>query len=307
MIGRLVIAACSVAVVLASAEFFRRRQRWPFGRSWEMWLFPLGQVGLLLVLFWYELAFDLSTALVVGTALTAVPCCVANWFLFKALRDAEDKELAEMRVRLIEEQMTVQAAHLERLGAEAAEAADVRARIVSDLKQARDLLAAGQDDEAMALLQRSVDTAGAPAGHWCEHRLVDALLMVKIAACRDMGVRTTCAVDVDDDLTLPGVDVCAVFANLIDNAMHACERVAEGERFVDVRAGEQGGFLIVIVANSCVPDDGSAMRRGSGLSEHGWGLAILEGVAERYDGTFATERDDGVFRATIAMKLPPRA
>ena len=43
--------------------------------------------------------------------------------------------------------------------------------------------------------------------------------------------------------------------------------------------------------------------RGSGLSEHGWGLVILDDLVRRHDGELVCEEKGGVFRVSVMLGL----
>ena len=43
--------------------------------------------------------------------------------------------------------------------------------------------------------------------------------------------------------------------------------------------------------------------RGSGLSEHGWGLVILDDLVRRHDGELVCEEKGGVFRVSVMLSL----
>ena len=106
---------------------------------------------------------------------------------------------------------------------------------------------------------------------------------------------------------LPSVDLCAVVANALDNAIHASEEVEEGKRFVSVKTHLTGGFFVLNVRNACKPDGGAAKgeaswRRGAGLSEHGLGVSIMENVAKRHDGSFDIDQKDDVCTTSVVMR-----
>jgi len=146
----------------------------------------------------------------------------------------------------------------------------------------------------------------------CEHQVVDALVSMKAAVCAERGIRLELDLALADDVSLPSVELCAVFSNLLDNAVSACGKVPEGARFIKLKARVDAGYLAVRMENSCAPaEPGEARRaprrsRGDRLPEHGWGLNILKTLADRHDGTLETVQEDGVYRTTVLLKLDAR-
>ena len=143
--------------------------------------------------------------------------------------------------------------------------------------------------------------------------MVNAILLNKVGDCERLGIKLTLGLEVPRDLYISNVDLCALFANTIDNAIHACEKVPEGRRFITVRAHVAAGQFIIDVENSCVEGPKGTRRgkvfvtrrhgRGSGLSEHGWGLVILDDLVRRHDGELVCEEKGGVFRVSVMLGL----
>lgn len=159
-------------------------------------------------------------------------------------------------------------------------------------------------------MRHAVELVSAERRGFCDHRIVDALLTAKVDACECAGIAVSCTLDIPDDLPVPGVELCAVFSNLLDNALRACEEVHSTEKreaSIAIKAHVAGGYLLVEVVNDCVAGESKTRRghefRGRGLAEHGWGLSILGAIAQRRDGSLHTECADGRFVAKVALRL----
>ena len=139
----------------------------------------------------------------------------------------------------------------------------------------------------------------------CRHHVVGALLASKQEEAENAGVEVDFDLDVPDDLPFSDTELCAVFSNLFDNAVNACAQVSEGEkRFIEMKAYSRDAFFIVDVVNSCSKAQMKRERRRDTLfSEHGWGLSIIQAVAERHGGMLETEQQGNRFHTTVAMSL----
>ena len=167
--------------------------------------------------------------------------------------------------------------------------------------------------EVTASLEHASELIKSPSGIYCEHPVVNAILLNKARDCERLGIKLTFGLEVPRDLYISNVDLCALFANTIDNAIHACEEVPEGKRFITVRARVAAGQLIFDAENSCIEGPQGTRRgkvsvtrrhgRGSGLSEHGWGLVILDDLVRRHDGELVCEEKGGVFRVSVMLSL----
>ncbi len=289
-------------------------------------LFPASQFAVVALLFACCIAYELPLYESVAFACLGLGCLPVDARLFQALDRSFDAEAEEMRSQMLGRQLAVQQACQHYAEVEAVEATRVRCSMIEQLRAAD-----AQLDERSAAgvardLERAVEIAGTRAARLCANHAVDALLQVKSHAARDAAIEFTVSVDLPIDLALPEVEVCAVLANLIDNAMNATRALDEGSRLVKVSARVRANFLVVTVGNSCAaagggkgaagsapaagkPAAGVAPRAGADSRpslavEHGWGQGIVRSIAERHGGTFdASVNDAGLYVATVVMEI----
>lgn len=302
----LVHTACSLALVFGMPDV-------PLRRRFVNLLYPLSQLAILAFLGGCFVHFELPWWTGAVVAALAVACSAGNVALFKALYAAERRDIARTRMRLLQEQVELQRAHAEELSRDIAASQESLARVDAELARAAEQLARREAPAASQTLRRAADLVAAGRSRLCEHRVVDALVAGKRRACAEAGIAFDCDLAVPDDLDLPDTDLCAVFANLLDNAIAACRAAQPEQRFVDVTAFVRGGFLVVRVRNGCAAADGGR-RAGAAalparvegkLPEHGWGTLILASVAKSHGGAFEAHREgaDGtVFCATVTLQ-----
>lgn len=101
-----------------------------------------------------------------------------------------------------------------------------------------------------------------------------------------------------------------LLGNLLENAIHAAERLPTSARWLRVNAGVMNDALYLLVENACV-DDGARQStyvdaesyRASGRHGHGQGLTSIRLIAEKYGGSAEFKKDDGVFSARVVLNL----
>ena len=296
MIVRMIIAVgvlllmCAIMAVLA-----RRLRGVPPTRLLINLLFPFSQLCIVAFLFYYAIAYELPFWMFALVAVVGALCGPVDLVLFKAL-----------------EQLQAQEQYLRRLSADIDEARRVREDVARELAAVDDLLQRQEAEQASRGLMKAVGIMDSSCKRSCEHQVVDALVSMKAAVCAERGIRLELDLALADDVSLPSVELCAVFSNLLDNAVSACGKVPEGARFIKLKARVDAGYLAVRMENSCAPaEPGEARRaprrsRGDRLPEHGWGLNILKTLADRHDGTLETVQEDGVYRTTVLLKLDAR-
>ena len=269
--------------------------------------FPLSQLAMATFLFMVVFRAELGTDVVTMIALVCVGCVGADIALFEAIRRLQRRAFDEARASLLEERLQAEQAYRAELDAEAGVARALCSSLQNELTEIEHKLDAGNVDGAMVRIDAAAGLLRPPANRQCAHRVVDALMRAKATECESKGIALASRLDVPQDLPFPEMDLCSLFANVMDNAIKACSLCGPEYRRVEIRAGKASGLFVIDVENACPPCIGREKRHGrraKRLDEHGWGLAILREVADRFDGTVETEQADGTFRIAVTLALP---
>lgn len=260
-------------------------------------------------------------------------CIPLDRLVFRALREAEQADLARQEAELLERQLAFQQEYEAHLSAEARKAESMQDDIVGQLQRAGEALR----DRDLAALEsafgHAVELADAGGRPLCEHRVAAALLACKAREAREAGIEASFDAAVPEGLPFEDVELCAVLSNAADNAIAACGRLPRRQRRMALRAAVRDGFFVAECVNSCTADDariavqdgaarvashvagrgrGFAARDGASrgdvgehggelgqnsrddpFREHGWGLDIMRGIAERHGGFLHAEVLDG--------------
>ena len=105
-------------------------------------------------------------------------------------------------------------------------------------------------------------------------------------------------------------DLCTLLMNLLDNALEGAGRTPEGQRrSICLRMRISGGFLAVLCENSFdghVETDARGRLRTTKAEpeSHGFGMAQMRAVAEKYRSVLDVSYTDTAFTVQIALKLP---
>ena len=123
----------------------------------------------------------------------------------------------------------------------------------------------------------------------------------------DLGIRF----QVDFHYWSPGYDafdVGIILQNLLQNAMEACEKVSEGERFIVLTGKRKGRFFLIEVKNSFAGEvvfgqDGLPVTtKKEDAPMHGIGLSNVRREAEKYMGELELRTDQREFSATVLLQ-----
>ena len=296
-------------------------------------LFPISQICLIAFPLACSARYELSAAVYVPLIALGIACGPVDLLLFRALDQACRWFDSSSKVDMLQEQLQVQSALRQRSRRERDQASALRDQLRERLEQARADLRAEQAGKAGESLEDVISLIGTRPQRFCQHPAVDALLEQKARAAKDLGASFCAELDIPADIQLPGVELCAVFSNLLDNALNACAKSPDGERRVEATARLWGMYLVVDVENSCPPprergrvegvsatggaggsgrppsgdvghqgDDGTASPFPDLSVPHGWGQGIVREVARRHDGTFEAGKVDGVYRVRVILK-----
>ncbi len=142
---------------------------------------------------------------------------------------------------------------------------------------------------------------------FCENPVVNTVLASKLALMEEKAIEPDIAVALPKELPLSAPDLCALFANALDNAIEACEKLeAPEDRRIWVRARADKGLLMAQVTNCtnrAAPVTLETTKNDK--ARHGYGLSILREIAERANGSCSIEQRPGVFELVITVPLPP--
>lgn len=140
---------------------------------------------------------------------------------------------------------------------------------------------------------------------FCKNNVINAVLAAKKENMETQKIKWKFNVALPAEIPVKDVDLCAVFANSLDNAIEACEKLPESKRFVTLKAKADKGLLIIQVQNTIkempVKRNGFLSTTKQNVNEHGFGLLSIKEIVKRYNGSFSITIKDKKF--TLLMYL----
>ena len=117
---------------------------------------------------------------------------------------------------------------------------------------------------------------------------VNAILQDAASRAQRAGILFQASAPVPEELPFPDEDLCALLMNLLDNALEGAERTPAGrEQSVFFQIRLAGGFLPILCENTFdgrvrTDGDGKPSTSKADAAAHGFGLAQMRAVAEKY-------------------------
>ena len=124
----------------------------------------------------------------------------------------------------------------------------------------------------------------------------------------DLGIRFQMDFHYPEPGAYDAFDVGIILQNLLQNALEACEKVSEGERFIVLTGKRKGRFFLIEVKNSFVGEvvfgqDGLPVTtKKEDAPMHGIGLSNVRWEAEKYMGELELKTDQREFSATVLLQ-----
>ena len=140
-----------------------------------------------------------------------------------------------------------------------------------------------------------------------QNRYLDAILTAKKIQCEKSGIDLRLMVDGESLSFLEKMDLCALFGNLMDNAIEATSK-EKGQKIIRLQVMREGSFVRIWEENSCAMpvdcQDGLPRTSKRDKNLHGFGMKSMKRTAERYQGSFLTQWERGYFRVMILLQVP---
>lgn len=232
---------------------------------------------------------------------------VSGYYMRDSLQTAAEKERLEYQMELVNRQLALQRVQFQKIAENdaliKAQRHDLRHQltVMRELYQQNDRKKLGRYLEA---LTEKLPSSREPA--LCENYAVNAVASHYAGMARQAGAEVSVQLTVPAQLSAAlESDLCVIVGNLMENAAEACARMTDGTRFVRVGSYFQHGVLTLAVDNSFNGNlrqkDGvflSSKREGEGI-----GLSSVTAVAKRYGGNAQFEEKDGVFQASVYVRV----
>ncbi len=170
------------------------------------------------------------------------------------------------------------------------------------------LVEEGQEEEALAYLSQLAGLMRESRSIVrTNHKMLDSVLNMKLQEAQEAQIEIRCVYDDMRNLKLTLVEVCALFTNLLDNAIESNNRCPAGEqRKMDVACRRRGNMLVVSVSNpvcvEAVQETEVFFKTAKEDKDmHGFGMLSIRKVLENHDGYMKTDVRDGIFHIVIYL------
>ena len=168
------------------------------------------------------------------------------------------------------------------------------------------LTEAGQVDELKNYLHQYESELSEERPTLCANPAVDALAGHYDHEAHSLGVPVDWRLELPRQLAIPEADFCMMLGNLLENALHASQKLPPEQRQVKVLARMLSPAMLGLLVENRY--DGVLKRQQGTLhsTKHdgmGIGLVSIQTAVSRYGGSMTVETENGLFRVNILLNL----
>ena len=167
----------------------------------------------------------------------------------------------------------------------------------------------GQNEELLRYLEAyQKETEKGSVKVICRNTAVNNILLAYTRRAQQEQIRVTMDIEPDQDLMIPNIDLVTILANAYENAIFGCvevkKRQPQRECLIHLMIRRKIHKLVIFCSNTCTIE--TEMKNGQPKPEFTGGIGVLSIVktAEKYDGEYDFQNDNGVFIFRLIMNIP---
>lgn len=153
---------------------------------------------------------------------------------------------------------------------------------------------------------KAMDTAASL--NVCENSYFNAIIQYYYSLAKEKDIKVDLAFDLPKDLSLPETDTAVLLGNMFENALEACARQTNGQRFIKAKGALiSGNMLAITIKNSFdheIRKNGDAFI-SSKREAKGIGTESIRIIAERYNGLAKFTDNAGIFETSVLLSTQP--
>lgn len=172
----------------------------------------------------------------------------------------------------------------------------------------RSLVHSGNQTEAEQYLEKLEERITADSRIFCQNSIINAVLNAKYNLAVEHEIDCFFHIGLKKLLSIDAISLCCLFANTLDNAVEASLKISDPQdRHISVKARvtENGYFSYEIVNaknNAVLKKNGTFCSDKTDRASHGFGLANVREVVERYSGTLDISYTEDTFSVTVLIR-----
>ncbi len=161
----------------------------------------------------------------------------------------------------------------------------------------------GNVEKAAALLRQQIAILPKKPVRYCENITVNAAVSYYAALSKGRRIRCDLRLNIPEKLPFSDLALSMTLSNLMENAIHACEKLdPQMECYLRVRAVYTGQFILEVenpyFGEVSLDENGYPVVRDEG---HGWGGESVRAFVRENGGELLYQVENGVFNVRLLI------
>lgn len=131
--------------------------------------------------------------------------------------------------------------------------------------------------------------------------------MKKKAKCNENNISFSCDINFSKCSFIEMTDVCSIFSNILDNAIEACNKINNDEKYIKIRGTVVKSYYVIRCENSKINKvkikNNKIITSKKDKFIHGIGLKSVKSSLKKYDGELEIEDFEGEFLLQIYIPI----
>lgn len=251
-------------------------------------------VGIIFIVIFSPNAIWLTFPVMAATALTSF----SIQYLTGYLSDAFKKEMENKNLKM-------QEAYYQDLEKNQLEIRKLKHDLNNHLSVVGNYLEDNQVEEAKEYFSELSTVYANQRRDFCKNQLVNNVLNAKYQQAQEHGIDCFINIDVSTLIGIDDISLCTIFANTLDNAIEACQKIDNPqERKLSLKARYHRGcfsYEITNTAAALLNRNGQLFTTKADKKNHGFGLANVREIVENYEGTLEIKTSEQEFSLLLVI------
>ncbi len=159
------------------------------------------------------------------------------------------------------------------------------------------------DDNAAVLAyigEYNIEVSNTAVRRYALNRTMNNILSVYAGKAEEDDIAFSVRCNTPAEVTVRDIDLVALLGNLLENALHGCQKSGKEKPCIEIYIRLKNSSLIIVCNNTC-PDD--LKLSGSLPAGKSIGISSILSVCQRYDGNLDYKVENGICSARVVLAV----
>ncbi len=163
-------------------------------------------------------------------------------------------------------------------------------------KTVKELIAAGEIDEAIKMLDDSTDEVTKISGITpCRNNIINTVLYMKSNEAKEHEISILSEISETADCKISNIDISRILLNLCDNAINATKECDERQIKINIDINDK--TVKISTENHYIPQ-----KAKKPLPDHGNGTKIIKQISKKYGGEFKISKSEEIYQTYTYLR-----